>query len=222
MTVYSYAQLEQLWINNGGSKSLAPIAAAIAEAESAGKSDATNATDNGGTQTSWGLWQISNGTHNQPVANILDPNVNAQQAVAKYNAAGGWSPWGTYTSGAYAAFLSGKTPPDPNVPTTTGTTTTGTSSPGTASTSTCVTGQIFGYCPLTKSEARALIGGLLIIAGGMVMLPGVILLAAFAFRATGGQAAAGQASGTLEHVPVYGHAIRYTRDRAQRADPSRR
>lgn len=97
-----------------------------------------------------------------------------------------------------------------------------TSAPPAAGSGTCITGTIFGYCPMSKTEARAIIGGMLIIAGGMVMLPGVILLAAFAFRATGGQAAAGQAAGTLEHVPVYGHAIRYTRDRAQRADPSRR
>jgi hypothetical protein len=33
MTVYSYAQLEQLWINAGGPKAQAPMAAAIAEAE---------------------------------------------------------------------------------------------------------------------------------------------------------------------------------------------
>ena len=105
--IYSYKQLEQLWVAAGGSKVLAPIAAAIAMAESGGNDQAVNSMDNGGRQTSWGLWQISNGTHSPPVSNILDPQVNARQAVAKYNAAGGWSPWGTFTSGAYQKFLQG-------------------------------------------------------------------------------------------------------------------
>ena len=108
---YSYAQLEQLWIQNGGAASLAPIAAAIAMAESGGGAGSTNPTDNGGRQTSWGLWQISNGTHNQPVPNILDPNVNAGAAVGKYNGAHGWSPWGTYSSGAYKRYLQYNVPP---------------------------------------------------------------------------------------------------------------
>ena len=104
MAGYSFAQLEELWINAGGPAVVAPIAAAIALAESAGNPNAINPTDNGGTQTSWGLWQISDGTHGQPVANILSPTVNAQQAVAKYKASG-WAPWGTYASGAYLRFL---------------------------------------------------------------------------------------------------------------------
>src|SRR5712664_681644 len=103
MTAYTYAQLEQLWINNGGPKAAAPVAAAVALAESGGNTAATNPTDNNGTQTSWGLWQISNGTHAQPVPDILDPNVNAAQAVAKYQGEGNsFGPaWGTYDSGAY-------------------------------------------------------------------------------------------------------------------------
>jgi hypothetical protein len=83
--------------------------AAIALAESGGNPNATNPTDNGGTQTSWGLWQISNGTHGQPANNILSPAVNAQQAVAKYKQQG-LGAWGTYTSGAYKQFFSSKTP----------------------------------------------------------------------------------------------------------------
>ena len=100
----SPAQIEQLWIQAGGDPSVAPTAAAIALAESGGNPASNNPNDNGGKQTSWGLFQISNGTHNQPVGNINDPLVNAQQAVAKYNAAKGFSPWGTYTSGAYKSF----------------------------------------------------------------------------------------------------------------------
>jgi hypothetical protein len=104
MADYTFAQLEGLWIQAGGPAAVAPIAAAIALAESSGNPQAINPTDNNGTQTSWGLWQISNGTHNMPVANILDPRVNAQQAVAKYKTSG-WAPWGTYATGAYTKFL---------------------------------------------------------------------------------------------------------------------
>lgn len=112
---YSFAQLEQLWINAGGPKSIAPVMAAIALAESSGIPSETNKTDNGGRQTSWGLWQISDGTHNMPVANILDPNVNAQQAVKKYRTQG-LTAWGTYTSGRYRQFLQSGVAPDQNLP----------------------------------------------------------------------------------------------------------
>ena len=104
MADYTFAQLEGLWIQAGGNRAVAPVMAAIALAESSGNPGAINKTDNYGRQTSWGLWQISDGTHNMPVANILDPLVNAQQAVAKYNASG-FAPWGTYTTGAYTQFL---------------------------------------------------------------------------------------------------------------------
>ena len=106
MTTYSYSQLEALWKKAGGNPVMAPLMAAIAEAESSGNPNATNPTDNNGTQTSWGLWQISNGTHAQPVPNILSPLVNAEQAVAKYKSQG-LGAWGTYTSGAYKRYLGG-------------------------------------------------------------------------------------------------------------------
>lgn len=213
MTVYSYAQLEQLWINAGGSKSLAPMAAAIAEAESGGNSAAMNYTDNGGTQTSVGLWQVSTGTHQFPAA-WTTPSGNAAEAVAKYTAAGGWSPWGTYDSGAYKQFLSGSTTPDPNVPggtaagggTTAQTTAAEQAAAAAASTqlgSTCLIGfggvpgtswvnDIFGsggnvgqFCILSKSEVRALLGGLIIAAGGLVAITGVLILAAYGLKRSG-------------------------------------
>jgi hypothetical protein len=109
MADYTYGQLETLWTNAGGSRTLAPLMAAIALAESGGNPDATNPNDNNGTQTSWGLWQISNGTHNQPVQGILTPSVNAQQAVAKYQSQG-LGAWGTYTSGDYEKYYKGSTP----------------------------------------------------------------------------------------------------------------
>jgi hypothetical protein len=109
MTNYSFAQLEELWIQAGGPVAVAPIAAAIALAESSGRSDAMNYTDNGGTQTSVGLWQVSTGSHSFPPA-WTTPAGNAKEAVAKYNAAGGFGPWGTYATGIYKRFLSGASP----------------------------------------------------------------------------------------------------------------
>jgi hypothetical protein len=105
--------MEQVWIQAGGSKALAPLMAAIGEAESGGWAGATNPTDNGGTQTSWGVWQISNGTHSSPAPggqNVYDPLVNARLAVQKYQSQG-LGAWGTYTSGAYQQFLRGSVPP---------------------------------------------------------------------------------------------------------------
>jgi hypothetical protein len=108
MTVYSYGQLESLWTNAGGPKSLAPLMAAIAMAESGGRSDALNLTDNGGRQTSVGLWQVSSGTHSYP-SSWTTPQGNAAEAVAKYKSQG-LGAWGTYTSGAYLQFLKGNVP----------------------------------------------------------------------------------------------------------------
>lgn len=116
MSALSYGQLEGLWIQNGGPPAVAPLMAAIALAESGGDPTAQNNTDNGGTQTSWGLFQVSNGTHAAPAANILDPNVNTKEAVKKYRTQG-LTAWGTYTSGAYKRFMrSGVTPSTGGIP----------------------------------------------------------------------------------------------------------
>lgn len=110
MTIWTFSQLEQLWINADGPKDLAPVMAAIALAESGGNDQATNLTDNNGTQTSWGLWQISNGTHSWPGSvDPLSPYNNAAYAVQKYHVQG-LQAWGTYTSGAYREHLSGAAP----------------------------------------------------------------------------------------------------------------
>jgi hypothetical protein len=105
----TYSQLEGLWIKNGGQKSLAPLMAAIALAESGGRTDARNDKDNGGTQSSFGLWQISTGTHNPPASNWADPNTNAKLAMGKLKSQG-LKAWGTYNSGAYKKFLANGVP----------------------------------------------------------------------------------------------------------------
>jgi hypothetical protein len=197
-TLYTYAQLEGLWINAGGSSITAPIAAAIAEAESGGCSTALNPDDNGGTQSSWGLWQISNGTHSMPVADIYDAAVNAKAAVAKYAGAGNsFSPWGTYGSGAYKAFLNGSTTPDTSVPA--GGTQTAASTTGAAANSSCVWAlpsiPLVGSlgCILSQGQARAIIGGAALAAGGFAFFVGLLVLAAGGLQGSGAGHAAGGA-----------------------------
>jgi hypothetical protein len=108
MGVYSYVDLENLWIQAGGDPSIADIMAAIALAESGGRPWAFNHRDpkgDGTFQVSAGLWQISNGTMNA-VSNWADPLTNAKYAVAKHKEQG-FGAWGTWTSGAYLAYMGG-------------------------------------------------------------------------------------------------------------------
>jgi hypothetical protein len=110
MTVLTYSQIEGVWIQAGGQQSLAPLMAAIALAESRGQTNSLNPTDNGGRQSSYGLWQISTGTHTPPSPNWADPVTNAKLAIGKLKSQG-LGAWGTYTSGAYKAFLKNGVPP---------------------------------------------------------------------------------------------------------------
>jgi lysozyme-like protein len=104
MADYSFSQLKQLWTSAGGDAAWGTVMAAIALAESSGNPDAINPTDNGGRQSSYGLWQISNGTHTPPAANWNDPTENARLANAKLKSQG-LKAWGTYVSGAYEKFM---------------------------------------------------------------------------------------------------------------------
>lgn len=112
----SYAQLEGLWIKAGGDPSVASIAAAIVYPESGGNPSAVAAMDpkgDGTYQSAFGLWQISNGTHTPPSPNWADPLTNAQLAVGKYKGAGNrFTPWGTYDTGKYRAYLQNNVAPD--------------------------------------------------------------------------------------------------------------
>lgn len=211
MAVYSFAQLEQLWINAGGPSSVADIAAAIGLAESSGNSEATNPNDNHGTQTSWGIWQISNGTHNQPVPNILDPTVNAQQAVAKFHGAGNsFSPWGTFGSGAYLSKLqSGVAPSSAGVPAGSSSATltaadTG-PDPGSAQ-SVCLVGLpsgtpfVGGACLMTKTEARAFVGAALLGVGILVGVVALVVLARGGSATSAAATVASPATALVRHV----------------------
>lgn len=186
MTIFSYGQLEQLWIQAGGPKALAPLMAAIAMAESGGNSAAMNYTDNGGTQTSVSLWQISNGTHSFPQS-WTTPLGNARAAVAKYQSQG-LSAWGTYDSGAYQKYYKSGVSPS-SLPQ-------GGGGAGTGAVTTSALGSIgsniFGY--ILGGLGLGSIGDLfkrggLIILGGMLIIVGVfILVSKPAVQIVGGEA----------------------------------
>ena len=79
MAVYTFAQLEELWIQAGGSRALAPLMAGVAEVESGGNPNAYNASG------ASGLWQIEIPLHSGLVpgggANVFNPADNAKAAV---------------------------------------------------------------------------------------------------------------------------------------------
>jgi LysM repeat protein len=85
-------QLEELWEAAGGSSGEAFTAAEIAMAESGGNQFAT------GTVGERGYWQI-NPDHGS--LSTYDPMGNAQAAVIISADGTNWTPWTTYTSGAY-------------------------------------------------------------------------------------------------------------------------
>ncbi len=95
----SRAQIEAAWRGAGGSAQAAPMAAAIALAESGGDPANTNHNTNGTTDR--GLWQI-NSVHG--AQSTYDLAANARAAVAISGNGSNWSPWATYNSGAYKKF----------------------------------------------------------------------------------------------------------------------
>ena len=84
--------LEELWEQAGGSDAKAVMAASIAMAESGGQQFAT------GTVGERGYWQI-NPDHGS--LSTYDPLGNAKAAVIISGDGTDWTPWTTFTSGAY-------------------------------------------------------------------------------------------------------------------------
>lgn len=97
---FSPQQLQQLWVNNGGNPKAAPMAAAIAMAESSGRANAINHNTNGTVDR--GPWQI-NSIHG--TLSTFEPNANAKAAIQISGNGNNWGPWTTFTSGAYKQFL---------------------------------------------------------------------------------------------------------------------
>lgn len=218
MSTLTYAQLEGLWIANGGNKAVAPLAAAIAEAESSGITDATSPNPDGGTNV--GLWQLDTKGKGAgySAAQLKDPATNAAVTVQGSSNGTDWSAWETYVSGAYKRFMSASTTPDPNVPTATSATLAASQQQASAGADCALSlggqhiGILFGHgptlpsaCLIRKTEVRALMGGLIMLAGALMMLPGIVIVVAAGFKATGATRGLQQAAGA---VPGYGAVVR--------------
>ncbi|MBV9794424.1 MAG: LysM peptidoglycan-binding domain-containing protein [Actinobacteria bacterium] len=85
-------ELEDLWEQAGGAAGQAVTAASIAEAESGGQQFAT------GTVGERGYWQIN---PNHGALSTYDPLGNAKAAVIISSDGTNWTPWTTFTSGAF-------------------------------------------------------------------------------------------------------------------------
>lgn len=116
---YSLAQLQALAASVGFPDP--SLAAAVAMAESGGNPCAQGDPNIGvhsciapnGTSTSFGLWQV-NTTYNPQfdAKSLLNPQYNAQAALAISNGGKVWTPWTTYRIGAYRQwYLPMVTPP---------------------------------------------------------------------------------------------------------------
>lgn len=114
----SYAQLEALWVKAGGRAKDAPVAAAIALAESGGNVAALNPR---APDYSVGLWQINyfgdlmgprTRAYGPPSLLRSDPLANARAAVSISGNGNNFGPWTTYTNGAYRQYLQGDVAPD--------------------------------------------------------------------------------------------------------------
>lgn len=106
-TKFSYPQLMGWWVAHGGNPAAAPIAAAIAMAESGGCVDAVSPPNRDGTHDA-GLWQVN--SVNAPNAQMVDPVANVQEAIRLSGNGTTWAPWSTFRSGAYQKYLSGAAP----------------------------------------------------------------------------------------------------------------
>lgn len=199
MAPLTYAQLQGLWLKAAAgtqydTPAFASLMAAVAEAESGGNPDAYNGKDNNGTQSSYGLWQISTGTHAPPSPNWADPATNAALALGKLQSQG-LGAWGTYDSGAYKAYLSPGSTPDfttPANPAAVGTQQAAASSsdclygfsgvPGTSFISDVLGtgGNVGQFCILTRSEARGVAGAGLMTAGAVILITGAAIAGLYA------------------------------------------
>lgn len=111
MAVYSNAQLQTLARSVGVPEKHVPLMAAIALAESSGRTDAINpGRGAGGRPTreySVGLWQINTLVHKRfTVDQLKDPANNASEMIRIYRTEG-LRAWGAYTDGRYKRYMQG-------------------------------------------------------------------------------------------------------------------
>ena len=95
-TDFTAAQLQALWIANGGAVDQAQNAACHAMQESSGNARVTSSNPDGGTNV--GLWQLDTPGGvgaGYTVAELQDPNTNARITVMATRNGTDWSSWAT-------------------------------------------------------------------------------------------------------------------------------
>ena len=112
MTVWSWDQIWNIWVDNGGDRNTAVWAAAVATAESGGNDQAVSLSDD------WGLWQI-NAIHfaefHTWAGAVLEPNLNARIAIAISQNGHNWAPWCTAWHPSRVRFCGSGYLPSPEV-----------------------------------------------------------------------------------------------------------
>jgi hypothetical protein len=103
--VMSKTEIQNLWTTAGGNPAAADTAAAIALAESSGRTDALSQNPDGGTNV--GLWQLdTRGVGSgYSVEQLRDPATNARVTVMGSLNGANWGPWQTYVEGTYRKYL---------------------------------------------------------------------------------------------------------------------
>jgi hypothetical protein len=98
-------QIKKLWTDNGGSPSTAAVAAAIAEAESSGRTGVTTPNPDGGTNV--GLWQLDTKGEGAgyTIQQLQDPATNARVTIMRSANGTNWGAWETWHTGAYRQYL---------------------------------------------------------------------------------------------------------------------
>jgi len=98
-------QIKTLWTKNGGSPKTANVAAAVAMAESSGRTGVTSSNPDGGTNV--GLWQLdTKGVGSgYTVEQLKNPDTNARITVMATANGTKWIYWEAFTKGRYREFL---------------------------------------------------------------------------------------------------------------------
>ena len=100
-------QIKALWIGNGGSASTANLAAAVALAESSGRTGPDVNTHNPDGGTNVGLFQLDTkgAGAGHSVSELQDPATNARVTIMKSANGTNWNAWETWHTGAYKKYL---------------------------------------------------------------------------------------------------------------------
>ncbi len=185
----SYAQIEKLWTDNGGSKAMAPVMAAIAIAESGGNPTSLNNNPNTGDY-SVGLWQINyygnllssrTAAYGTPQALQGNANAQAKAAISLSNNGTNLAPW--RSDPVAGAVLAGK--PIPSQYTNGQTIGAALAAlPGSGATACTPVIEFPGVAGIGKvtlldsCQAQEVLGAVLMMAGGFLFVTGLLVILA--------------------------------------------